>query len=265
MTSPLLAYYGDDFTGSADVMEVLTWAGLRTALFLQPPTAQQLATFEGLRAFGIAGWSRSMSPAEMDTELKPALEQLKSSGAAIIHYKTCSTFDSSPEIGSIGHALELGLEVFGETPVPIVIGAPNLGRYQIFGNLFARSGLDTEPFRLDRHPTMRQHPITPMTEADIRQHLALQTDVKVDTGDILQLNAERSDFNDLLRTKYGALLFDVLYAEHLPRIGEAIQTMVDAKAPAFVIGYTGPRPVTSWIFSIINSGKAFKSAQSTLQ
>ncbi len=126
-----------------------------------------------------------MSPAEMDTELKPALEQLKSSGAAIIHYKTCSTFDSSPEIGSIGRVLEHGRELFGNAVIPIMVAAPNLGRYQVFGNLFARSGLDPEPYRLDRHPTMRQHPITPMTEADIRQHLA-QTNVKVGLDDILQ-------------------------------------------------------------------------------
>jgi len=42
--------------------------------------------------------------------------------------------------------------------------------------------------------------MTPMTEADIRQHLALQTDVKVGLVDILQLNAERPGFDDLLST-----------------------------------------------------------------
>ena len=86
-----------------------------------------------------------------------------------------------------------------------MIGAPNLGRYQIFGNLFARSGLDTEPFRLDRHPTMRQHPITPMAEADVRQHLALQTNVNVGLVDVLRLNAERTDFEDLRRMDDGAI------------------------------------------------------------
>ena len=101
-----------------------------------------------------------MSPAEMELELKPILEKLRNTGAKIVHYKTCSTFDSSPEIGSIGKATEIGRMVFGQTTVPMVIGAPHLGRYQIFGNLFARSGLDTEPFRLDRHPTMTHHPIT---------------------------------------------------------------------------------------------------------
>ena len=63
----LLAFYGDDFTGSTDAMEALQWAGIRTLLFLHPPTAADLARFPDLRAFGVAGWSRSMSPVEMDT------------------------------------------------------------------------------------------------------------------------------------------------------------------------------------------------------
>ena len=60
MTDLLLAYYGDDFTGSADVLEALARAGYRAALFLQPPTPAQLARYPGLRAFGIAGGSRTM-------------------------------------------------------------------------------------------------------------------------------------------------------------------------------------------------------------
>ncbi len=86
----LLAFYGDDFTGSTDAMEALQWSGLRTVLFLNPPTREQLAKIENLRAFGVAGWSRTMSPQEMDEELKPILNQLSQSGAPIIHYKICS-------------------------------------------------------------------------------------------------------------------------------------------------------------------------------
>lgn len=241
MTQPLLAFYGDDFTGSADVMEVLQWAGLRTVLFLQPPTPEQLTAFENLRAFGVAGWSRTMSPGEMDAELKPAFMRLFDSGASIVHYKTCSTFDSSSEIGSIGKALELGREVFGSGVIPIVIGAPNLGRYQAFGNLFARSGLDTEPYRLDRHPTMRQHPITPMSEADLQVHLASQTELRIRLFDVLRLNepSQSDEFAALHSMECDAILFDVLYPQHLPRIGAAIQGLVDREPPKFVLGSSG--------------------------
>ena len=240
MTGLLLAYYGDDFTGSADVMEVLQWAGLRTVLFLQPPSPQQFAAFPGLRAFGVAGWSRSMSPAEMDTELKPVLSRLRDSGAAIVHYKTCSTCDSSPEIGSIGRVLEHGRELFGNAVIPIMVAAPNLGRYQVFGNLFARSGLDSEPYRLDRHPTMRHHPITPMTESDVRSHLAQQTHLKVALHDILQVqDGTPCDLAKHAASDFAAVLFDVLYPEHLANIGAAMQAMADVKAPIFAVGSSG--------------------------
>jgi uncharacterized protein YgbK (DUF1537 family) len=241
MTTPIIAYYGDDFTGSADVMEVLQWFGMRTVLFLSPPTPQQLAEFDGLRAFGVAGCSRAMSGAEMVDELPRVFLRLKDSGAAMVHYKTCSTFDSSPQIGSIGKAIELGRSVFGDQPVPVVIGAPRLGRYQVFGNLFARSGLDTEPYRLDRHPTMSHHPITPMNEADLREVLAGQTQLESVLLDILEI--ARSDPEDLARrvtsTSAGMVLFDVLTEEHLLKIGAVLdRLMVDGNS-RLMVGSSG--------------------------
>ena len=44
---PLIAWYGDDFTGSAATMEALTFAGLPAVLFFDVPTAAQLARFPG--------------------------------------------------------------------------------------------------------------------------------------------------------------------------------------------------------------------------
>lgn len=237
-----LAFYGDDFTGSADVMEVLQWSGLKTVLFLEPPSEKRLAEFDDLRAFGVAGWGRTMTPDDMDTELLPALQMLRASGAEFVHYKTCSTFDSSPEIGSIGKALELGRQVFGSGVVPIVIGAPKLGRYQVFGNLFARSGLDTQPFRLDRHPTMIQHPITPMQESDIRLHLAQQTALEIELFDCLMLDERSSGLQTqipAMSKTAQALLFDVLYPEHLAKIGSILQDMAALASPQFVVGSSG--------------------------
>jgi uncharacterized protein YgbK (DUF1537 family) len=241
MTRPLVAWYGDDFTGSTDVMEVLQWFGLRSVLFLDPPTSEELAGWSDLSAFGVAGRSRTMSPEEMNADLKPILRSLRDSEAAIVHYKVCSTFDSSPEIGNIGRAIELGREVFGSRLIPLLIGAPNLGRYQVFGNLFARSGLDTESCRLDRHPTMRHHPITPMTEADVRRHLNRQTDLRVGLVDILGINDPQfvAALVDPATTQSDVLLFDVLYPEHLPRIGQIIQSWVDHGSSRFVAGSSG--------------------------
>ncbi len=64
-----LAYYADDFTGSTDALESLASAGLRTRLFLDPPTAAQCA---GLDAVGVAGLTRSLPPAAMEAVLRPA-------------------------------------------------------------------------------------------------------------------------------------------------------------------------------------------------
>ncbi|MCA1686456.1 MAG: four-carbon acid sugar kinase family protein, partial [Planctomycetia bacterium] len=171
---PLLTFYGDDFTGSTDAMEALARSGVRAALFLDAPGPGQLTgRFAGLKAVGVAGMARSMSPGQMDTALPPVFERLGRLGAKLLHYKVCSTFDSSPEVGSIGRAIDIGRRTFASPFVPLVVGAPALRRYCLFGNLFATAGGET--FRLDRHPTMRCHPVTPMAEADLRAHLARQT------------------------------------------------------------------------------------------
>src|SRR5580658_6600790 len=112
MPQLLLSYYGDDLTGSTDVMEALSSRGAPTALFMQPPTQAQLEKFSDVRAIGLAGASRSESPAWMEGNLTPAFAWLKSLNAGVCHYKVCSTFDSSPVIGSIGRAIDIGARVF---------------------------------------------------------------------------------------------------------------------------------------------------------
>ena len=129
----LLAFVGDDFTGSTGVMESFALAGVRSVLFLKPPALADLARFPGVRVVGVAGMSRTMSPAEMDRELPPVFAAGKALDASIFQYKVCSTFDSSPEVGSIGRALELGQETFRSPFVPMVVAAPYIRRYQAFG------------------------------------------------------------------------------------------------------------------------------------
>lgn len=183
----LLAYYGDDFTGSTDALEALVTAGVPTVLCLQTPTPALLARFPGVRAVGLAGQARGRSPAWMREHLAPALASLAALGAPILHYKVCSTFDSSPAIGSIGCAIELGLALMPGRWSPMVIGAPRLGRYTAFGHLFAvANGVG---HRLDRHPTMARHPVTPMGEADLRLHLGQQTGLRRELIDFVQLKA----------------------------------------------------------------------------
>ena len=222
MSDLLLTFYGDDFTGSTDVMEVLEWGGVPTVLFLDPADANTLqARFPEARAIGIAGVSRTMSPAQMDEHLPTAFEALRAFGAPYAHYKICSTFDSSPTVGSIGRATEIGQQIFGAKAVPMMVGAPKLRRYVAFSNLFAR--VDDVTYRLDRHPTMSKHPITPMDESDLRVHLGKQTDLSI--GAMTVLHIERSDadvddyFQGLMDGKYDIILFDSINDAHLHTIG----------------------------------------------
>ncbi len=238
-----LTFYGDDFTGSTDAMEVLSLAGIRTALFLEPPTSDQLNQFTNLQALGVAGLSRSMSPAEMDVELPPIFEKLKTLGAPLVHYKVCSTFDSSPEVGSIGRALDLGQKVMSGPFTPLVVGAPPLGRYVVFGNLFARAGQDGAIFRLDQHPTMSTHPITPMDESDLGRHLSRQTSRKTKLFDFLQMEGNEQEvderFAELLRSNPEVVLFDAFESHHLPLIGRLIWEEAKRRGPLFAIGSSG--------------------------
>ncbi len=220
-------------------MESLTRGGVETVLFVEPPTDEQLERYPNAQAIGIAGNSRTMSPAEMQQALPPAFDALLRHRPNIVHYKTCSTFDSSPETGNIGRAIEIGMQRFGNQICPLVVGAPALQRFCVFGNLFARSGLDSAPFRLDRHPTMKCHPVTPMDEADLRVHLGKQTQLPVQLIDVLTLDAEfnwRKSIGDF----HGITLFDTLRDEHLASIGLAIDELQQREAkPLFTAGSSG--------------------------
>lgn len=237
MSDLLISYYGDDFTGSTDVMESLTFAGLRTVLFLAPPTKEQIAGLGELRGIGVAGRTRSMTPDDAEAELRPVFESFAQLGTPLIHYKTCSTFDSSPEIGSVGRAIDVGYSVFRPRYVPLLLGAPILRRYCAFGNVFASSGLDSEVFRLDRHPTMSRHPTTPMDEADARLHLGKQTERSTGLVDLTQLDRAEARIQDLMDEGHEVILFDTVSDDDLPKVGKALWKGRDS-AP-FMAGSSG--------------------------
>lgn len=85
----LLSFYGDDFTGSTDVMEALASRGVNTVLFTRIPTAEEFAPFANYSAMGLAGTSRSQTPDWMDENLPAIFAWLKSLEAKFCHYKVC--------------------------------------------------------------------------------------------------------------------------------------------------------------------------------
>lgn len=218
----LLAYYGDDFTGSTDAMEAMTAAGLATVLFLRTPTSKDLAQFPQARCVGVAGTSRGRSPEWMDEELPRTFRALAQLGAPILHYKVCSTFDSSPSVGSIGRAIDIGVCSMPGRWTPTIVGAPRLKRYQVFGNLFA--AVDAVGYRLDRHPTMSRHPVTPMREADLRLHLSQQTSRQIALVDMVQMRQRAGDrcIKNLQDDQVPVTMLDVLDDETLQEAGRLV-------------------------------------------
>ena len=245
MNRLLLTFYGDDFTGSTDALEQLSLADVRTVLFIEPPTQAQLRQFPGLQAVGVAGMTRSLTPEAMEKVLPPALRQLKKLGARHVHYKVCSTFDSSPRIGSIGRVIDLAGRIFHGPFVPLLVAAPALGRFTIFGTHFARFGIGSRGavHRLDRHPSISHHPVTPMTEADLSRHLAKQTRKKIALFDVLKLalpeKEARAALKQLLAEKPDVVLFDTLSADHLVRIGKWMDEFASSRQPFFSVGSSG--------------------------
>jgi uncharacterized protein YgbK (DUF1537 family) len=238
----LLAFYGDDFTGSTDAMDALARAGVDPVLFVSPPDESDLAAFPDAEAVGVAGASRSMTPAEMDDALPPAFAALAATDAPIVHYKVCSTFDSAPDVGSIGHATDLGAAAFGTAQVPVCVGVPRLERYVAFGHLYAAAG-DGAVYRIDRHPTMRDHPTTPMRESDLRRHLGDQTDRSVALVDLrtvergVEAVAAAAADRDA-----GAVVYDTTRAAHVETVGDHLRRRADARPPGeqlFVVGSSG--------------------------
>ncbi|WP_439494362.1 four-carbon acid sugar kinase family protein [Bosea sp. (in: a-proteobacteria)] len=233
---PLVAFYGDDFTGSSASMEALAFAGLETVLFLAPPTPERLAAFRHCRGIGIAGVARSRSPAWMDEHLPPIFAGLKALGAPILHYKVCSTFDSAPHIGSIGRAAEIGARLF-EGWIPLVVGEPGMGRFQSFGHLFALA--HGRGYRLDRHPVMARHPVTPMDEADLGRHLARQTDLPIGLVDFVAMKRGAGDaaLDAALAEGAAIVSIDVMDAQTLEEAGRLLWQR--GGQPCFAIGSQG--------------------------
>jgi uncharacterized protein YgbK (DUF1537 family) len=165
----LLGVIADDFTGASDIANTLAKGlegegGLRTAQFLGIPRGPAPAEVE---AGVVSLKSRSIPASEAVRQSLAALEWLRAQGARQIVFKYCSTFDSTPQgnIGPVGEALAEALGVAGVVACPAFPGA---GRTVFQGHLFVND-------RLLNESGMESHPLTPMTDPDIRRVLRAQT------------------------------------------------------------------------------------------
>jgi uncharacterized protein YgbK (DUF1537 family) len=179
----------------------------------------------------------------MEAALRPVFEFFRQLNPRHVHYKVCSTFDSSPQVGSIGRAIDVGCGYFPARFVPLLVGMPDLGRYCVFGNLYARFGTggDGPVYRIDRHPSMSRHPVTPATESDLRLVLGAQTRKRIALFDLfncrLPAREARQALDELLAAdRPDVVLFDALADEDLAAAGRLLEQLVPDGGTLFSAG-----------------------------
>lgn len=221
-------FYADDVTGATDALLQFERCGLRGRLRLDRGDPSDDA--DGVDVIGVAGAARGLPTERIEAEVRPALEAFARLAPQVVQYKVCSTFDSSPAVGSIGRACEVAADVLGARTIPVVAAQPELGRYTLFSHHFARAA-DGVVHRLDRHPTMARHPITPMRESNLVDVLRAQTaHLPVSGIDLLGLR-------DGARPKHpGVVVVDGLEDDDLER---AADLALRREAPAFAVGAGG--------------------------
>ena len=159
-----LGCIGDDFTGSSDLANTLAKQGMRAVQYSGIPEGPAATDVE---AGVIALKSRSIDPAEAVAQSLAALEWLKAQGCSQFFFKYCSTFDSTPE-GNIGPVADALADALDADRVIVCPAFPGTGRSVYQGHLFVNDKLLNES-------GMENHPLTPMTDADLRRWMAPQS------------------------------------------------------------------------------------------
>ena len=218
-----IVFIGDDFTGASDTLATLSERGARARLFLDAPPVEETV---GLDAVGIATDLRARPPEDIAARLDALTPALRALSPRFVHYKICSTFDSAPHTGSIGAAVKTLEGALTPSRTIVVGGQPSLGRFCLFGTLFARAP-DGETYRIDRHPIMSRHPVTPMDEADLRLHLARQG------LEGLSLTG-RKTLDVALKT--ARTLVDAIEQPDIDRLGRRLADIDDQEAPVLLVG-----------------------------
>jgi uncharacterized protein YgbK (DUF1537 family) len=164
----LLGCIADDFTGATDLANNLVRSGMRTLQTIGVPAAPLAADVD---AVVVALKSRTIAAADAVAQSLAALEWLKRTGCRQFYFKYCSTFDSTPQ-GNIGPVAEALMHALGAKLAIACPAFPTNARTIYMGNLFVGEVPLSES-------GMRQHPLTPMTDANLVRVLQAQSRGKV--------------------------------------------------------------------------------------
>src|SRR3954467_5542714 len=161
-TTLKLGCIADDFTGATDLANNLVRAGMRVVQTIGVPDAP----VADVDAVVVALKSRTI-PAEQAVEQSlAALRWLQSQGCGQFYFKVCSTFDSTAQ-GNIGPVAEALLEALGADFCCVTPAFPENARTVYKGHLFVGDALLSDS-------GMRDHPLTPMTDANLVRVLQAQ-------------------------------------------------------------------------------------------
>ncbi|MBS0644632.1 MAG: four-carbon acid sugar kinase family protein [Proteobacteria bacterium] len=211
----LLGAIADDFTGATDLCSMLVRGGMRTVQVIGVPQAGQ--PVPDVDAVVVALKSRTAPVKQAVDESLAALAWLRDAGARQFFFKYCSTFDST-EQGNIGPVADALVAALGCGFALACPAFPTNGRTIYQGHLFVGSVLLNES-------GMENHPLTPMTDANLVRVLSRQTDgtvglvpfVTVDQG----AAATRDAMTRLKEQGRRYAIVDAITDAHLFAIGEA--------------------------------------------
>lgn len=210
----LLGCIADDFTGATDLATTLVKQGMRTVQVIGVPEDGRAAEFD---AVVVALKSRTAPVGDAVEESCAALRWLRDAGARQYFFKYCSTFDSTAQgnIGPVADALlrELGAEFTIACPA-----FPTNQRTVYQGHLFVGD-------RLLHESGMQNHPLTPMTDADLVRVLRAQTNDPVGLVPYATVsagsNAIRSEYAQLRANGCRYAIVDAVDDADLHAIGSA--------------------------------------------
>ena len=208
----LLGCIGDDFTGSSDLANTLAKGGMRTIQYTGTPKVRAGGAVE---AGVVALKSRSAPVSEAVSRSLEALGWLKAQGCQQFLFKYCSTFDSTKD-GNIGPVAEALANALGAHKVIVCPAFPGTGRSIYMGHLFVNDVLLSEC-------GMQNHPLTPMTDPDIRRWLSHQTTFGV--GHVSTVDVHGDAVGAALEREHAAgkrlIVVDAIGDDDLTRIGRA--------------------------------------------
>jgi uncharacterized protein YgbK (DUF1537 family) len=214
----LLGCIADDFTGATDLANNLVRNGMRAVQTIGVPAGPLEVNTD---AVVVALKTRTTPAAEAVQQSLEALRWLQAQGARQIYFKYCSTFDSTTH-GNIGPVTEALMDALGTDFTVATPAFPDNQRTVFKGYLFVGDVLLSES-------GMRDHPLTPMTDANLVRVLQAQCKRRVGLIDYRTVGAGEAAIRQriqALRAEGVAIaVVDALSNDDLLRLGPALKDL----------------------------------------